>query len=158
MKFSTTRGPSVSQSTPQRTRPGSVGSFSLMLHRMNPDVLNCTQSFYPRTPLSPRLRGSAVWKRATWTLGVTELLTGVKSWFVFPFYWYAYFKFECTSAERFDCIKPCCFFTRRDNNWETFKYCVRRGSLTVACSIKFKKKVSEIVKHSAMLKVKLQIS
>lgn len=46
MKFSTTHGPSASRSTLQRTQLGSVGSFSLTLYHMSPDVPNC--------PLSPQ--------------------------------------------------------------------------------------------------------
>lgn len=56
VRFSTTHEPSVSQSTPQRTQPGCVGSSSLMLPDINADIVNCShrcpQSLYPQTPLN----------------------------------------------------------------------------------------------------------
>lgn len=62
MKFSTTHGPSVSQSTLQRTRLGSVGSFSLVLYHMSPDVPNWPFSLHAQAPLNTSLWASGFYK------------------------------------------------------------------------------------------------
>lgn len=88
MKFSMTRGPSVSQSTLQRTQSGYVGSFSLTLRHTSPDVLKRPRSLYPQTPLTPCL-----WFCANRNSNPGYLWTAERYHYWFSlYYWYDNFK------------------------------------------------------------------